>query len=75
MQKITMEFSPMEHATLLSLVALGISVMQGDEDGGREHVILLSSPGIEAQAKALVPKLLAPLNNDEPEVITINILS
>jgi len=28
---VTLTFTPMEHATLISLVALGIAVMQNDE--------------------------------------------
>jgi hypothetical protein len=70
MEGVTLEFSPMEHATLVSLVALGVAVMQNDEERGREHVMLLSSVGVEAQAKALVEKLLEPLvEQSNPKVI------
>jgi hypothetical protein len=58
---ITLEFTPMEHATLVSLVALGIAVMQNDEKRGQEHIAILSSPGVEAAAEAVLAKLVEPL--------------
>lgn len=68
MHSIAIEFSPMEHATLVSLVALGIAVMQHDEERGREHIMLLTSPGVEVTAEALINKLIGPLT-DHPEPI------
>jgi hypothetical protein len=61
MGDITLTFTPMEHATLVSLTALGIAIMQSDEERGREHIAILSSPGVEAAAQALIAKLVAPL--------------
>lgn len=63
---VAMEFTPMEHATLVSLVALGIAVMQNDEERGREHIAVLGSPGVEAAAQALLAKLIAPLTDETP---------
>ena len=63
---VAMEFTPMEHATLVSLVALGIAVMQNDEERGREHIAVLGSPGVEAAAQALLAKLIAPLTDESP---------
>lgn len=59
MQPVRLEFSPMEHATLLGLVGLAVSVMQGNEEQGRAFIKTLSQPGIEATAKALIEKLNA----------------
>jgi hypothetical protein len=61
MEAITMEFTPMEHATMVSLVALGIAVMQNDEERGKEHITVLSQPGVQAAAEALIGKLVKPL--------------
>lgn len=61
MGDITLTFTPMEHATLVSLTALAIAVMQNDEERGREHIAVLSSPGAETAAQALIAKLVAPL--------------
>lgn len=61
MDNVTLTFTPMEHATLISLTALGIAIMQSDEERGREHVAILSSPGVETAAQALIGKLVAPL--------------
>jgi len=57
---VRMEFTPMEHATLLGLVGLAVSVMQHNEEQGRQFVATLTQPGIEATAKALIEKLNAP---------------
>lgn len=72
MQPIAIVFSPMEHATLISLVALGIAVMQNDEERGREHIQLLSSTGVEATAEALINKLIRPLTDhaDDSEFLS-----
>ncbi len=61
MENTTITFTPMEHATLVCLTALGIAVMQNDEERGREHIVTLSSPGVEAAAQALIAKLVAPM--------------
>ena len=61
MGDITLTFTPMEHATLVSLTGLGIAVMQDDKERGQEYIALLSSPGVEAAAQALLAKLVAPL--------------
>ena len=61
MSTVPLEFTPMEHATLVSLTALAIAVMQNDEERGREHIAILSYPGVEAAAQALIGKLVAPL--------------
>ena len=61
----------MEHATLVSLVALGIAVMQNDEERGREHIAVLGSPGVEAAAQALLAKLIAPLTDEQPSITLI----
>ena len=61
MENVTLTFTPMGHATLVSLTALGIAIMQSDEERGREHIAILSSPGVEAAAQALIGKLVAPL--------------
>jgi hypothetical protein len=61
MENTTITFTPMEHATLVSLTALAIAVMQNDEERGREHIAVLSSPGVETAAQALIGKLVAPL--------------
>ncbi len=63
---VDMQFTPMEHATLVSLVALGIAVMQNDEERGREHIAVLGSPGVESAAQALLAKLVAPLTEETP---------
>lgn len=57
MPNIRMEFTPMEHATLLGLVGLAIAVMQNDEERGPDLIKTLSQPGVEAAARALVEKL------------------
>lgn len=56
-----MTFSPMEHATVISLVALGIAVMQNDEERGKEYIGILSVPEVETAAEAVLNKLMAPL--------------
>jgi hypothetical protein len=63
MAAVTLTFTPMEHATLISLVALGIAVMQNDEERGKEHIAILSSPGVEAAAEAVLAKLVEPLTD------------
>ncbi len=60
-----LDFTPMEHATLISLAALGIAVMQNDEERGKEHIGILSSPGVEEAAEAVLSKLVAPLMPQE----------
>ena len=59
MSTVPLEFTPMEHATLVCLAALAIAVMQNDEERGLEHIAVLSSPGVEAAAQALIAKLVA----------------
>jgi precorrin-6B methylase 1 len=65
---VQIDFTPMEHATALSLVALAIAVMQNDDERGREHITLLSQPGIEESARTVLEKLTKPL---EPAVPTL----
>lgn len=62
----TLDLTPMEHATLISLAALGVAVMQNDEERGKEHVTLLSYPGVEETAEAVLGKLVAPLISHGP---------
>lgn len=69
MRPVTLTFSPIEHVTLLSLAALAVAVMQNDEERGREHVTLLSQPGIDAVAKSLMEKLAAPLEPPATEPV------
>jgi len=73
MVAITLDFTPMEHATLISLTALGIAVMQGDQERGTEHMKILSQPGVEASAKALLEKLVKPLEPvmEEPPAVRL----
>lgn len=61
-----LELTPMQHATLLGLVGLAISVMQNNEEQGREFISTLTQPGVEETAKALVEML----NGDESGLIT-----
>jgi hypothetical protein len=49
----------MEHATLLGLVGLAVSVMQNDEAQGRAFINTLSQPGVQDAAKAIVERLSA----------------
>jgi hypothetical protein len=49
----------MEHATLLGLVGLAVSVMQNDEAQGRAFISTLSQPGVQDAAKAIVERLSA----------------
>lgn len=72
---VTLEFTPMEHATVISLVALGIAVMQNDEARGQEHIAILSSPGVEAAAEAVLNKLVAPLTDATPAAPTLHLES
>ena len=55
---ITLELTPMEHATLVSLAALAVAVMQNDEERGRQHITVLSAPGVEAAAQAVIKTLV-----------------
>jgi len=59
MQPMSLEMSPMEHATLLGLVGLAVSVMQNDEEQGRAFISTLSQPGVQDAAKAIVERLSA----------------
>ena len=59
MQTMSLEMSPMEHATLLGLVGLAVSVMQNDEEQGRAFISTLSQPGVQDAAKAIVERLSA----------------
>ena len=59
MQTMSLEMSPMEHATLLGLVGLAVSVMQNDEEQGRAFINTLSQPGVPDAAKAIVERLSA----------------
>lgn len=61
MPAVTLELTPMEHATLVSLTALAIAVMQNDEERGREHITMLSAPGVQAAAEAVIKTLIASL--------------
>jgi hypothetical protein len=61
MGDITLTFTPMEHATLMSLTGLGFAVMLDDKERGQEYITILSSPGVEAAAQALLAKMVAPL--------------
>jgi hypothetical protein len=72
---VTLEFSPMEHATVVSLVALGIAVMQNDEQRGQEHIAILSSPGVEAAAEAVLAKLVEPLTEAQRTAPTLQLES
>jgi hypothetical protein len=38
-------------------------VMQNDEERGKEHIAILSSPGVEAAAEAVLAKLVEPLTD------------
>ena len=53
------EFAPIEYATLLGLVGLAVSVMQSDEEQGRDYIKLLSNPAIEKAAAGVVDKLMS----------------
>lgn len=69
MDAVTLTFTPMEHATLVSLVGLSIAVMQNDEELGRQYIDALSSPGVEAASKELVGKLVSPIERTAGPVI------
>jgi hypothetical protein len=53
------EFAPIEYATLLGLVGLAVSVMQSDEEKGRDYIKLLSNPAIEKVAQSVVEKIMS----------------
>jgi len=59
MQTMSLEMSPMEHATLLGMVGLAVSVMQDDEVQGRAFINMLSQPVVQDAAKAVVERLSA----------------
>lgn len=61
-----LDLTPMQHATLLGLVGLAISVMQNDEAQGRAFISTLTQPGVEETAKAIVEML----NGDDPGLVT-----
>lgn len=61
MPAVTLSLTPMEHATLVSLAALAIAVMQNDEERGKEHIAVLSQHGVEAAAKSVLEILLKSL--------------
>lgn len=54
---MTLELDELERASLLALVGLAVSVMQNDEENGREFIKALSQEGMEAICKALVEKI------------------
>jgi hypothetical protein len=54
---MTLELNELERASLLALVGLAVSVMQNDEENGREFVKALSQEGMEEVCKRLVEKL------------------
>jgi hypothetical protein len=69
MENVTLTFTPMEHATLVSLVGLSIAVMQNDEELGLQYIEALSSPGVEAASKGLVGKLVSLIERSAGTVI------
>jgi hypothetical protein len=54
---MTLELNELERASLLALVGLAVSVMQNDEENGREFIKALSQEGMEEVCKRLVEKL------------------
>jgi hypothetical protein len=54
---MTLELNELERAALLALVGLAVSVMQNDEENGREFIQALSQSGIEPVCRSLVEKL------------------
>lgn len=54
---MTLELDELERASLLALVGLAVSVMQNNEQHGREFIKALSQEGMEAICKALVEKI------------------
>lgn len=56
-QTTTLELTELERAALLALVGLSVSVMQHDEQNGRQFVAALSQPGMEEVCRRLVERL------------------
>ena len=54
---MTRELNELERAALLALVGLAVSVMQNDEENGREFIKALSQEGMEDICKGLIEKL------------------
>jgi hypothetical protein len=54
---MTLELNELERAALLALVGLSVSVMQNDEENGREFIKALSQEGMEGVCKELIERL------------------
>jgi hypothetical protein len=67
MPAVTLELTPMEHATLVSLAALGVAIMQNDAERGQEHIAILSQPGVEESAKTVIRALVQSLAIEAPD--------
>lgn len=56
---LTLRLNALDRAVMLALVGLAVSVMQNDEENGRQFIATLSQEGIEPIAKSLVERLNA----------------
>ena len=62
-----MDMSELERAALLAMVGLAVSVMQNDEETGKEFIAALSQEGMEQVCRGVVEKLSG-VDRQTPEV-------
>lgn len=62
---MTLDLNELEHASLMALVGLAVSVMQQEEEIGRKFISTLSQPGIQEVCKSLVERLAAGIDDAE----------